>query len=145
MDPLSIMASVVGLLSAAGKVASVLSGAISAVKDAPSFVRSTLSEVESIRAALIALHKFLLRVAEKSCPRASFIQLDPLIATLTDAVLTFAELEKMVVPLERLIRTPGDLSARLKTAWSGDSISTVTGRLQQHKSSLSLMMNIIQW
>jgi hypothetical protein len=144
MDPLSVMASVVGLLSAAAEVSKILTSVASRLRDAPAQMHSTLSEVNSIRAALISLHKFLLRVADTPSPRAAYIELDQLIATLTDAVMTFSDLEALIKPLS-LAQGSDNLQARVKLVWRESSITATLRRLQDHKSSLSLMLNIIQW
>ncbi len=156
MDPLSVMASVAGLLAAAAKVTKSLTWLTSSMKDAPALAHSALSEVEAIRAALFSMQRFLVGVAEGPIQlrRAAFIQLDQLIAVLTDAVLTFSDLEALVcsssdVPAaenqnDRLARFSG-LGARAKLVWKQDEIAHAVGRLQQHKASLSLMLNIVQW
>jgi hypothetical protein len=143
MDPLSVMASVVGLLTAAAKVSSILSAIKLSVKDAPQLVNHVLSEVKEVEISLSAIHKFLQGVASAPRQRIALIQLDQLIATLTEAVLTFSELEALVTPLAMQSKVP--TMERVKWALKEETVSSVMQRLQRHKSSLSLMLNIVQW
>jgi hypothetical protein len=143
MDPLSVMASVVGLLTAAANVSSMLSAIKSSVKDAPQLLNYVLSEVKEVEISLSAIHKFLQGVASAPRQRIALIQLDQLIATLTEAVLTFSELEALVTPLAMQSKVP--TMERVKWALKEETVSSIMQRLQRHKSSLSLMLNIVQW
>jgi hypothetical protein len=143
MDPLSITAAVVGLLSAAGQVGSVLSKIKSSVSDAPESIQQILSQVKELEACFAAVHKFVLGVTPASRRRLSMIEVDQLVATLTESVLTFFELEVMVTPFGTC--SEASIRNRLKWAWREDDISRIILRLDRHKSSLSLMLNIVQW
>jgi hypothetical protein len=143
MDPLSVMASVVGLLTAASNVSSILSAIKSSMKDTPQLVNHVLSEVKEVEISLSAVHKFLQGITSAPRRRIALIQLDQLIATLTEAVLTFSELEALVTPLAT--KSKVSIMERLKLAWKEDVVSSIMQRLQRHKSSLSLMLNILQW
>jgi hypothetical protein len=143
MDPLSVMASVVGLMTAASNVSSVLLAVKSSMKDAPQMVNHVLSEVKEVEISLSAIQKFLMGITSAPRRRIALIQLDQLIATLTEAVLTFSELEAMVTPLVSKSNAP--TLERLRWALKEDKVSSIMQRLQRHKSSLSLMLNIVQW
>lgn len=69
------------------------------------------------------------------------IPVNELVVILTEAVLTFSELEALVVPLG----VPSELSMakRLVWGWKGEKISSIMTRLDRHKSSLSYMLNIV--
>ncbi|KAL5326426.1 hypothetical protein ACEPPN_004111 [Leptodophora sp. 'Broadleaf-Isolate-01'] len=126
MDPLSVTASVVGLLAAAGKVAMVLSKVrVTELGGIFSTVQKLLSAISSTPRRPIAM-----------------IQVEQLIATLTEAVLTLSELDALVTPLGACSSLP--LLEHLKFAWKKDVITNIMLRLDRHKSSLSVMLNIIQ-
>lgn len=55
MDPLSVTASIVGILGAAGKVAELLRFIISTAKDAPQVVAALACEINEVQAALSSL------------------------------------------------------------------------------------------
>lgn len=100
MDPLSVTASIVGLLAAAGKVGETLTPVVSNFKDAPRAIDSVAAEVQDFRTILSSLQQFLLNLGSASPRRVALIQLDQVIVTLTDSVLTFSELEAVVLPLQ---------------------------------------------
>jgi hypothetical protein len=143
MDPLSIVASVAGLLMAAGTLTSTLSTIRSTVSNARLSIDQIASEVNDVRTSLSAVQKFLLGLSSAPRRRVALIQLDQLLATLTDAVLTFSELEDLVSPFA----TGSDLSIteRVKWAWKEEKVLPILQRLQRHKSSFSVMLNIVQW
>lgn len=64
MDPLSITASVVVILTVAGNVASILGQ----VKDAPEAISAILTEVNHIEIILKALQRFLDRTRHRLAP-----------------------------------------------------------------------------
>src|SRR5437762_8908402 len=145
MDPLSIMASVVGLLTATGKVSEILASIVSNLREAPRLAGSVLSEVNDFQRALASLYKFLIGVVSAPKHRAALIRPDQLIITLTEAVLTFLELEALITPLAVSTGSDFTLRSRIKWARKEETISRIVQRLQRYKSSLSLMLNIVQW
>jgi hypothetical protein len=143
MDPLSILASVTGLLLAAGTVSSTLVTIRSILKDVPQSVNQIASEINDLTGSFSAVQKFLLGLASAPRRRIALIQLDQLVATLTEAVLAFSELEALVAPFtaKPTIATVD----RVKWSLKESEITPILHRLQRHKSSLSLMLNIVQW
>jgi hypothetical protein len=117
MDPLSVTASVVGLLGAARQIASILYKVQSGLKDG---------------------------IDSAPRRRISMIQVDQLVATLSDAVLTFSELEALVHPLATVSLNPS-LVERMKWVWKEDTIGNIMLRLDRHKASLTLMLTIVHW
>jgi hypothetical protein len=145
MDPLSVTASIVGILAAAGKIGELLHGTISTAKDAPSVILGIACEVEEFRAALSALQILLANLESTHTPRAALIQIDQLIATLTDSVLTFSELETAIAPFVTLRGAKVPRRARIRWVRAEDSCNKIVERLQRHKATISLMLNIFQW
>lgn len=145
MDPLSVTASIVGILAAAGKVGELLHGAISTAKDAPRVLISLACEVQEVRAAVFSLKLLLADLSSTQTHRAALIQIDQLIVTLADTVLTFSELETAITPFVASQGAIVSLRAKFKWLWTEDSCNKIVDRLQRHKSTLSLMLNILQW
>lgn len=143
MDPLSVTASIVGLLAGAGKVAGVLHKLKNSIVDAPKSLSNLLSQINELRTCLSAVSQLLSEMDSAPSKRMSMIQVEQLVATLTDAVLTFSELEALIIPLGE----PSEISVveRIKWAWKEETISSIMARLDRHKSSFTLMLNIIQW
>jgi hypothetical protein len=143
MDPLSVMASVVGLIGAAGKVGAVLLAVKTSIWDAPRLMDQMLSQVKELEISLSAVQRFLVGVSSAPRDRISLIRVEQLVATLTEAVLTFSELEALVTSIAK--DNGLSITTRLMYVWKEDAVADIMLRLERHKSSLSLMLNIAQW
>ena len=144
MDPLSVTASVVGLLGAARQIASILYKVQSGLKDAPRSMHQLLSQLNELKFTFDAVNYLLIGIDSAPRRRISMIQVDQLVATLSDAVLTFSELEALVHPLAADSLNPS-LVERMKWVWKEDTIGNIMLRLDRHKASLTLMLTIVHW
>jgi hypothetical protein len=145
MDPLSVTASIVGILTAAAKIGELLHVTISTAKDAPHVLTALACEVKEVQAALSSLQILLTDLSSTPTHRAALIQLDQLIVTLTESVLTFSELETAIAPFLTPRGTKVPLRTRLKWTRAESQCAKIVERLQRHKASISLMLNILQW
>lgn len=143
MDPLSVTASIVGILCAAAKVSSVLNTFVRNTKGAPKLAQAVLVEVNSLSAVLGQLQNYLLGAASSSKSRSSLILVEQVIVTLAECVTTFSELED-VLETGR-IENDFKLLDRMKWAMKESKISDIQRRLQSNKTSLTLMLTILQW
>lgn len=143
MDPLSVTASVVGLVLAAGQAKTLLQELISGLQDAPSLVQHVIDEIHSITFVICSLQTFLSDEERTSRSGEAMITINHLIITLTGCVHTFSDLQTEINGL----RTGNDMRTMdlLKWARKEGDISRILGRLQGHKSSLTLILNILQW
>lgn len=139
MEPLSIVASITGILTAAAKVSSLLMK----IQDAPTTILGIVTEVGHIKIVFTAFQKFVDRTARISGARAALIQVDDIVVILTQTVLVFSELQTLVAPLSSGSR----LSGWQRLNWSRHEAAALrlVNQLQRHKSSLSLLLQIIQW
>ena len=142
MDPLSIASSVVGLLAAAGKIIEILKPVISTLKDSAKTATIIHSEVNSSRIILSALQVLFRDLDAAPCRRRDLIQIDQVIATLTDGVLLFSELEALVT---RLGPATESLLTRIEWARKEKTLNILVARLQNFKGSISVILNILQW
>ena len=142
MDPLSVTASVAGILKAAVEVVSI----VGTVKDAPESARSIMVEVTHIKIVISALQKFIDRSTRLDAQRAALIQLEDVIVILTQTVLVFSELEAIVksLSLNGGVGLSG-LRGRIAWTWQQTAALRLASQLQQHKTSLSLVLQIMQW
>lgn len=142
MDPLSVTASIVGLLSAAGQAIQILTPILSALKDTKKVASTVYSELTHLRTVLSALQILFDDLDSVPKARAMLIPIDQLVAVFTDGVILFSELEAVVLPL----REPKD-SIRSRIQWfqKEGAIQASLSRLQIFRSSISLMLNILQW
>ncbi|RMJ17165.1 hypothetical protein CDV36_003151 [Fusarium kuroshium] len=136
-DPLSIAASVVGLVAAAGKVYGVLSNFVSTAADAPSSAASVLMTVDQMKMTLSSVQSLIDSIESLDPSRKALIQLDHLSIVITHSVLTISELESLVCPKDGLMH-------RLRWAWSEKKVMGLLPRLESQKSSLSLMVAVLQ-
>jgi cell division control protein 24 len=141
-DPLSVAASIAGLLSLAGQVYTTLDTFISNVHHAPSFANCIRIEVDSFRSSLNALHTLL---SSWTAPprRAALIPADFIVLTFTDATLLFSEIEAEVLPLVQL--DGFNFVARSRWTLKKTQLETLVSRLQWQKLTLVLQLNILKW
>jgi len=142
MDPLSVTASVIALLGAGGRIISILSQ-VAAISDAPALATVTLTEMTDISTALQHIRDFVNGAVKVSAELQRHILLEHLVATLTGCLTTYSELDAITDGLK--IGSSGmSVSDRVKWTIKEASISAVVRRLQNHKSSLNLMLSILQ-
>lgn len=139
-DPLSIAAGVVGVLHAAAEVSSLLIRFTRASKYAPANARQIMTEVSDISGILTHLQSFLLGKEFADRSRTALLQVEHIVTIVSGCVLTFSELEKLLDELKA-----DDLSVldRIKWARKRTEIMAIVTRLQNHKSSLSLMLSVL--
>jgi cell division control protein 24 len=139
-DPLSIAASVAGLLAVAGKISNVVSGFATSVADAPESAQQTAMACEEIRLVLLSLQQLMEKLAGLPRERKEMIQFKHLVVVFRQSILTFSELEALTN------RTAGR-SILSATAWMAHEkpILELLSRMESHKSSFLLLLNILQW
>ncbi|KAG6999613.1 hypothetical protein G7Y79_00033g068010 [Physcia stellaris] len=139
-DPLSIAAGVIGVLTAAAQISTLLIRFTNASRNVPAQARHVLTEVGDISGILSHLQSFLFGIQSVNRSRMSLLRVDHTVAILSGCVMTFSELEKILDGLET-----GDLGVYdcIKWAQKESDIGAILQRLQSHKASLSLMLNIL--
>ena len=142
MDPLSVSASLLGLLGAAYKVSSVLIKFTKNTKAAPKLAQNVLADVTSTATILSQLQMFLAGTVAASKAGASLILVEQVIVVLTECVKTFSELED-------ILETSKDIEElhvldRVKWALKESKISSIQQRLQSNKINLTLMLTVLQ-
>lgn len=139
MDPLSIAAAIVGLLTAAGKVCTLLE-VFSAIQNAPAAIKDAQNEVRRAELALRLMQRLLHRL-DVSNPRRSLIQVNELRITLADAMLAFSAFETMLQRLTSLTKVRVAISWIKFTKQMDEHVA----RIGRHQQSLTLMISILQW
>ncbi|KAF8545266.1 hypothetical protein BDD12DRAFT_811209 [Trichophaea hybrida] len=138
MDPLSVAASLSGLLSAANKITQTFLS----LQDAPRLARSVTAEVTALSAIFAQLNTFLRHTTQ----RMSMTTVEQFVTTLTHCVLTFAELEE-VIDVCMCSDAEGGGSViglwnRAKWTARQDTVKEILADLQTQKVSLNLMIGI---
>lgn len=146
MDPLSAIASVAGIATAAGEVAKILGPYITAAKDAPKIAAQLSSEVLATQTILSALEQLASNISTRNVKYAFLIQVDQLIAVLTDGVLIFSELVAVLqtLPLPEPISPGGRLWSPIQWVRKKSSLTAIFTRLQAFKLSINSILNILQ-
>ena len=139
-DPLSFAAGVIGVLTAAAQVSSLLAKFTKSTSNAPAQARRVLIEVDSVSGILSHLHSFVIRNEWEDASRTSLLRVDQIVTIISGCVLTFSELEKLMDDLQ----TDGmSILDRLKWVRKEAEIEALIQRLQHHKASLSLILEVL--
>ncbi|KAF8544569.1 hypothetical protein BDD12DRAFT_872810 [Trichophaea hybrida] len=141
MDPLSLASGISGLIKAADKIASSLSGFTANMIDAPNLARNVVSETQSLSLTLLQLQPLL--SPHHSCSneektRRSMVFVDQLVLTVAACIRSLAELEK---ELDGVVGV--GMLDRLKWTVRETGIRQILEVLQMHKSSLTLVLTIL--
>jgi hypothetical protein len=142
MDPLTILASVVGLQGAARSVEDDFLAVKQSISEAPQFMDSLLAQVKDFRACLSTIHSFLLGITHP-ISRIFLIRANQLVVTLAESAETISELEALATSIAR-DKGGLPLVSRLKSVWKVEKVVGIMLLLERHKSSLSLMLAIAQ-
>ena len=139
-DPLSIAAGVVGVVTAAAQISALLSKFTKSTIAAPRQAQVVLAEVSDIGEILSDVQSFLLGLDSPDRSRTSLLNVEKVVTIVSGCVLTFSELEKL---LDELKTESLDVLDCLKWARKEPAILGLIQRLQNHKASLSLVLNIL--
>lgn len=142
MDPISIAASIVGLLIAASEVSESLNTFIRSVRRAPRLAHDVLREVSDIRACLKQLERYLSNRTTAGS-QARLLLLEDIIIILSDCVITFAELEKVVEPFK--VAQPMHSGQKARWIFKEPEIQRFLGRLKESQASLNFMLTMMTW
>lgn len=138
MDPLSIAASVVGLVTAGREMSLLLQQLI----DAPSTAKTVSQEIDDFVIILAQLQPFVLGSVFANPDRTQMLDVEHIQVTLFGCVVTFSELSTVV---NELCPSGRGLRGRFQWAWAGSTLAQLVQRLQSHKNSLTLILTILTW
>ena len=139
-DPLSISAGVIGILTAAAQISTLLINFTRTSKDAPQIAHAVLMEVDDISSTLSHLQSFLFGNEYSDSSRTQLLQVDQVVTIMSGCVLTFSELERL---LDGLKAEGMGILDRAHWARKEKAIGNLVQRLQNHKASLSLVLQVM--
>ncbi|KAH7117358.1 CDC24 calponin-domain-containing protein [Dactylonectria macrodidyma] len=146
MDPLSVLASVAGIATAAGEVVKILGPYTTAAKDAPKIAAQLSSEALATQTIVSGLEKLTENFSTANVKYASLIQVDQLTAVLLDGVKIFSDLVAVLQTLPPL--EPANPGWRLWSAmqWTRkkSSLTAIYNRLGPFKLSITCILSILQ-
>ena len=147
-DPLSVTASIAGVVVLAAQLYSVVTNFISDVNDAPSFAQAISAELYAFGCALEAIQELLASPSFEHNRRRKLVSAECIIVSCTDAVLLFSQLEATVLPLASIsTHSLGKKTLPIKTQWAlkKSKLSELISRLQWQKNTLTLQLTILKW
>ena len=141
MDPLSLIASITGILAAAFKISSAASALISGWKDAPNSLHSIVPEMAALSSCLAQLRPFLSRREIAPRSRMAAISVEQIVIIASSCVLAVSELQETLDALE----PEKPLSKTVKLRWSSyeKKINMLRSRVQASASSLNLVLTVL--
>lgn len=142
MDPLSVSASVTGLIMAGSQIASL----IQRLYDAPSIALAVETETSHFVVVLSQLQPFLTgqRTTIAHPSRTSLVEVQQIQIILTGSVLTLSELQAAVGAICHG-STSISLRDRIKWVMAESNIAQLIQRVRDHKSSLTLLLTLLTW
>lgn len=139
MDPLSVTASIVGLLAAGAKIVRFLED----LDDVEELTQTIANEVTLFRMIMLRLQNFILHSSTRDLPHASMIDLDQVTTILISSVMTFSELER---ELDRFASSPKYTTLRWVMSRSTKSnLRALLKQLKGQESCLSMMLVMFTW
>ena len=143
MDPLSIVASVTGILTVAAKISQVASNLVSAYGEAPPALQGIVVEMSGLSACLNELLPFLDRKDAASKSQMMSVSVKQMVIIASSCVLAISELQKILDGFGN----SKSLSTRTRLRWVSNEkrVITLRSRIQMSISSLNLMLNIFSW
>jgi len=150
-EPLSIAASIAGLINISAQVVGIAKELYDKVKDAPETMMRVREEVESMQPIFCQVH-LLLNGSGSGLNRGNLtmISIYNLMATLTGCVIVYTRLEKKVNEVcgfsdpTSSWKRAGVVADRVKWGlWRHEEVLVIIGDLQRHKLSLNMMLTIL--
>ena len=142
-DPLSILASVVGLAATAAKIASIAKQLYNSGKDAPTSISRIGEEMDQLHLIFGQVQMLLEGHVQKRPSRSglSMLPLHHLMTILSGCVLAYSSLDKKLSEVAN-----AGFGARMQWAiWKEAEAGVILVELERHKSSLHMMLTVIQW
>ncbi|KAL9012096.1 MAG: hypothetical protein Q9173_003110 [Seirophora scorigena] len=139
-DPVSIATGVVGVLTAAAQITSFLINFTRCSEDAPQAAQYILAEVLGTSGTLSQFQSLLMDNAQVDRSRTQLLQVDHVVTIVSACVLTFSELSELLDELKA--EGMHTVMARARWARKDKTISKLVQRLQHHKASLTLILNV---
>ena len=142
-DPLSTTAAIVGLATTSAKIASTARQLYSSGTDAPTSIRRISEEMDQLYIIFSQVQILLEGHVQKrsSQNRLTMIPLRYLMGVLSSCVLACSSLGKKLSEI-----AGAGLGARVQWAlWTEVEAGVILAELERHKSSLHIMLTIIQW
>ncbi|KAK5722215.1 GTPase activating protein (GAP) for Rho1p [Elasticomyces elasticus] len=141
-EPITVAALVAGLISSASTMIPILYNVGTSIRDAPQLTKEVAGELANITVVLQQLFAYISGKARASIERLNLITVEHITATLTDCVVTYSDLDAVL----KSLRVDSGMRAWDRGMWyiKKGRVGEIVQKLQNHKASLALMLNILQ-
>ena len=143
MEPISIIASITGVLLGAAQITKVVSDFIEKEKDAPKSAQSVVLELSDLSLCLSQLAPFIKGTRHAERGRQACISIEQVVILSTSLALSISELEELVDALK--LRQLISKLAKIRWVMNEGKINRLLSRLRASKSSLNLVLTIFTW
>lgn len=144
-DPLSVAASIAGLISITVEAGKFLRPYVSAARETPPIAAHVYSEVQSIEIILNGLQNVTSSLSSVHSRNAALIGVNQVITVLTDGVLLFSDLQDELRSLSPKNEDDGiPMRTRLRWVRKEGTLTALLTRLQGFKSSMTLVLLILK-
>ncbi|KAL8992409.1 MAG: hypothetical protein Q9169_007125 [Polycauliona sp. 2 TL-2023] len=144
-EPLSLAAGVIGVLTAAAQISSLLVHYMKNSRDAHRSARAVLTEVSDIRIILSHIQLLMLYDEPRARTTLQLLHVGQVVTIIAGCVLTFSELEKLLDGITIRPTQADDMRTLSRLNWArkeGDIFKLIQ-RLQNHKASLTLILTVL--
>jgi cell division control protein 24 len=143
MDPLSVSASVAGLLTATQQISKLIRNVVASRRKGCKEINDIKSSLQTLQAILLQLQVLLLGQTAVDRKRASMILVDEIIAILAACVMTYSDIHGCLKSIESDEQL--NLLDSIRWAMKTKEMTEFLRALESHKTSLSLIVNILTW
>lgn len=143
MEPLSVAASIIGLLATSAKIVTVVTELVRREKDAPQSLHRVLTEISELNTCLAHLAPFIQGTKSTERGRKDAISLEQVVVISTSLVLNMSELDKTLDSYNLSDR----MSRFNRVRWLMDEAKILKNlnSVRASKASLNLILTIFTW
>ena len=142
-EPISVIASITGLLAVTAKVAALAKEYIQKERNAPGSMSNVLQEMSDFSICLNQLQPFIQGTRTLPTPQRAAISRDQLIVMLSSSVVNLAKLEEIMDTFQT--SQPLSVSNRVRWTRRETEVTELLTQIRASRSSLNLMLTIFNW
>ena len=142
-EPISVIASITGLLAVTAKVAALAKEYIQKERNTPSSMSNVLQEMSDLSMCLTQLQPFIQGTRTLPRPQRAAISCDQLVVIMSSSVVNLAKLEEIMDTFQT--SQPLSVSNRVRWTRRETEVTELLTRIRASRSSLNLMLTIFNW
>ena len=143
MEPLSVSASIIGILGMAAKITETLGEFVIKEATAASSALRMIAELSDLRVCLAHLHPLIQGMKDAPASRVAEISVDDIVIITTSCVTALDDLDRSLNPYK--LPLPLSIARRIRWVREERKMQQLVSRLQLSKRSLNLILTILNW